>query len=236
MIILQALRLQSPVACALGYFLWGHGKLGKKRVYCFVDGFNLFHAIDDLRPKNNRLKWLDLAKLTEAFIMPSAEELKAVYYFSAYPTWLPESHKIHKKYVKALQAVGVIPVMGRFKEKKRFCKAVCRKHWISHEEKESDVNLALYMLHHAHLRNYDKAIIITADSDLCPIINLLRSSFPDKETLILTPPNRYSIAREFRYNVPTKKIKIKHLQANLLPNEIYGSNQNFLVTIPNKYK
>ncbi len=208
----------------------------KKRIYCFVDGFNLFHAIDDLRPKNNRLKWLDLNKLTKAFITPRTEALKAVYYFSAYPTWLPESHKVHKKYVKALLSVGVTPVMGRFKEKKRFCKAECRKNWISHEEKESDVNIALHMLHHAHLGAYDKAIIITADSDLCPAINLLRSGFPDKETMILIPPNRYSIAREFRYSVPTNKIKIKHLQASLLDNEVYDSNNNLMITIPAKYK
>ena len=208
----------------------------KKRVYCFVDGFNLFHAIDDLCPKNNRLKWVDLVELTKAFIIPSTEELKAVYYFSAYPTWLPQSHKVHKKYVRALQATGVFPVMGRFKEKKRLCRAECRKNWISHEEKESDVNLALYILHHAHLGNYDKAIIVTADSDLCPAINLLRSNFPDKDTMILIPPNRYSIAREFRRNVPTKKIKIKHIQANLLPNEVYDSNRKITITIPHKYK
>ncbi len=207
----------------------------KKRVYCFIDGFNLFHAIDDLRPKNNCLKWLDLNKLTKAFIVPSTEELKAVYYFSAYATWLPESHETHKKYVKALQTVGVTPVMGRFKERKQSCKE-CRRCWTSHEEKESDVNLGLYMLHHAHIDNYDKAIIVTADSDLCPAINLVRNNFPDKEILILIPPNRYSIAREFRHNVPANKIKVKHLRTSLLPNKIYDSSQTLLVDIPDKYK
>jgi len=53
MIILQALRLQSPVVCALGYFFYRDKELVKKCIYCFVDGFNLFHAVDDLRPKNN---------------------------------------------------------------------------------------------------------------------------------------------------------------------------------------
>lgn len=209
--------------------------MGKKRVYCFVDGYNLFHAIDDLRPKNNRFKWLDLNKLVNAFITNSTEELKTIYYFSAYPTWLPERHETHKKYVKALQTIGVIPVMGRFKERNQSCIG-CKRNWVSHEEKESDVNLGLYMLHHAHIDSYDKAIIITADTDLCPAIHLVKDHFPDKETLIVVPPNRYSIAREFRYNVPTNKIKIKHLEVSLLPNEIYDSNKNLVVKVPSKYK
>ena len=225
-----------PSCQCTGLFFYRDRELAKKRIFCFIDGFNLFHAIDDLRPKNNHLKWLDLNKLTKAFIIPSMEEIKAIYYFSAYATWLPKSHRTHQDYVKALQAVGVIPVMGRFKAKRRCCKAICRKHWISHEEKESDVNLALYILHHAHLNHYDKAIIITADSDLYPAINLIRNTFANKEVMVLTPPNRYSIAREFRQNVTTRKMKVKHLQASLLPNQIYDSGRNLLVTIPNKYK
>lgn len=207
----------------------------KKRVYCFIDGFNLFHSLDDLRPKNNRLKWLNLLDLTKAFIIPSREEIKAVYYFSAFATWNQGAYKIHSSYVDALKHFGVLPIIGKFKKKELRCRADCKKSWTTHEEKESDVNIALHMLHNAHLNNYDKAIIITADSDLCPAINIILQNFKNKEVMILTPPNRYCIARELRQTVITRKIKINHLKRSLLPSEIYDNKHNLIATIPEKY-
>jgi hypothetical protein len=40
----------------------------KARVACFIDGFNLFHAIKNLG--RNELKWVNLWKLMECFIDP----------------------------------------------------------------------------------------------------------------------------------------------------------------------
>ena len=37
-----------------------------KRVAVYVDGFNLYHALDDLA--ENHLKWLDLWSLSETLI------------------------------------------------------------------------------------------------------------------------------------------------------------------------
>lgn len=146
-----------------------------------------------------------------AFIIPSKEEIKNIYYFSAYATWNQQSYKVHRDYVKALQSFGVTPIIGKFKSKQQKCRADCKKFWITHEEKESDVNIAIHMLHHAHLNSYDKAMIVTSDSDLCPAINLVLETFANKEIMVLVPPNRYSIARELRQKVTTRKIKIEHL-------------------------
>lgn len=87
----------------------------KKRVVSFIDGFNLYHAICEL--KQNHLKWVNLRGLSEAFIKPSQEELCDVYFFTAYATWRELSHLRHLKYVQALEAVGVTTVLGHFKEK-----------------------------------------------------------------------------------------------------------------------
>lgn len=46
-------------------------------------------------------------------------------------------------YVAALRYVGVVPVMGQFKNKDRWCNS-CGAKWMGHEEKETDVNIALY--------------------------------------------------------------------------------------------
>lgn len=199
---------------------------------CFVDGFNLYHAIDEL--DLNYLKWLDLHKLTQAFIMSSQEKLESVFYFSAYPTWLPNSYRRHQTYVKALESIGVIPIIGHFKEKKRQC-AKCGARWCAHEEKQSDVNLAIHFLHQAHTDGFDKAFIVTADSDLCPVIDLVSGTFPEKELHILTPPNRYEIAREIRNKISTNRIKQKHLDASLFPETIYSVEGKFVCKRPVQY-
>lgn len=203
-----------------------------KRVKCFVDGFNLYHAIADL--KLNHLKWLNLHKLAQAFIRPTQEVLDAVFYFSAYPTWLESSYRRHQIYVKALEAMGVTAVIGHFKEKQKKC-LKCGTTWCAHEEKQSDVNFALHLLHQAHLDGFDKAFLITADSDLCPAIDLVLDTFPEKELVILTPPNRYQIAREIRSKVTTNKIKQKHLTVSLLPERICDEAGEVICTRPIEY-
>lgn len=203
-----------------------------KRVQCFVDGFNLYHAVADL--KLNHLKWLNLRKLAQAFIKPTQEVLESVFYFSAYPTWLEGSYRRHQIYVKALEAMGVTAVIGHFKEKQKKC-LKCGVKWCAHEEKQSDVNFALHLLHQAHLDGFDKALLVTADSDLCPAIDLVLDTFPEKELVILTPPNRYQIAREIRSKVVTNKIKQKHLVASLLPEKIYNDAGQIICTRPSEY-
>lgn len=109
------------------------------RVTAFIDGFNLYHALDDTRL--HHLKWVNLRSLCEAYISPS-DTLTDVLYFSAYATWRPDEYKRHRVFVAALQSVGVTPVLGRFKEKDRACRR-CGTRWKDHEEKETDGSTAL---------------------------------------------------------------------------------------------
>ena len=92
-----------------------------KRTYVYVDGFNLYHAINDLR--DDSLKWLCLRRLSENLIRPD-EELSKVKYFSAYATWMPDAYARHRAYISALQAEGVQFIQGQFKKKYLKCK-VC---------------------------------------------------------------------------------------------------------------
>lgn len=51
------------------------------RVYAYIDGFNLYHSIVELKtPNKNRLKWLDIRALCSLF---AKGDLREVYYFSA---------------------------------------------------------------------------------------------------------------------------------------------------------
>lgn len=152
-----------------------------------MDGFNLYHAIAELRAPE--LKWLDLWSLLRRYAAQPHQHLTAVYYFSAFATWLPDPYRRHREYVAALDATGVTTVMGHFKNKDRWC-ANCRKSWVAHEEKETDVNIGLYAINQAHKNNFDFAFLVSNDSDLAPVVRMLRAEFPSKRVRILTPPGR----------------------------------------------
>jgi uncharacterized LabA/DUF88 family protein len=210
----------------------------KARVACFIDGFNLYHAVDNMRDDAgnalHHLKWLNLRSLASAFITPTTQSLERIYYFSAYATWLADAYGRHRAYTAALESVGVTLVLGKFKEKHRKCPK-CGGQWKGHEEKESDVNFAVELVKQAHLNGFDRALLITADSDLCPAIRLVRESFPSLGLQVLTPPNSYDLAHELRGIAPTVKIKKKHLHQNLFPAEIDMGNGRKILR-PTKYE
>ncbi|MGH3979182.1 MAG: NYN domain-containing protein [Pseudonocardiaceae bacterium] len=55
-----------------------------------------------------------------------------------------------------------------------------------------DVNLALAMLEDAALDRYDMALLISADSDLCPAVRSVRRVRPDAAVIAAFPPGRSS--------------------------------------------
>jgi uncharacterized LabA/DUF88 family protein len=166
-----------------GFFYLG-GRV--KRVVCLVDGFNLYHAIKRL--KRPELKWLDLRALAERHTRPQSEQLTQVIYFSAYATWLPAQKKRHEVYVRALKERSVTVVLGHFKEKSRSC-VKCGAKWKGHEEKETDVNIALALLRLAHRDDFDRCLLVTRDSDLAPAVRMVLADFPQKTVTVVCPPN-----------------------------------------------
>lgn len=157
------------------------------RVSAFIDGFNLYHAIDDLQ--QHHWKWLNLKALCTIFSPQPDFTLSEIYYFSAYATWRPEEYKRHRDYVKALKSSGVTPIMGNFKFKDRQCHE-CNHTWTDPEEKETDVNIALCIAIGAFRNSYDRALLISGDSDLSPGVRLIKREFPDKDLRIIAPVGR----------------------------------------------
>lgn len=203
-----------------------------KRVTCYVDGFNLYHAIDDLTQPH--LKWLDLWSLAESLTYPR-ERLVSVNYFSAFATWLPDKYARHRVYVRALELRGVTTFMARFKEKDRQCYG-CGSHWIDHEEKETDVHIALKILADAFDDIFDRAIIISGDSDLVPVLTMVHTRFPTKGLLVAPPPGRYAGARDLRQQASSQmEITKGRIARNLLPAEVSGGDDDPVVTRPREY-
>jgi uncharacterized LabA/DUF88 family protein len=198
------------------------------RVIAYIDGFNLYHAIASLRKPH--LKWLDLTKLCENLLRED-EQLVEVNYFSAYATWMPDAHRRHMEYVKALRHVGVICMIGHFKRKPRRCNE-CGARWIAHEEKETDVHIAARVVVDACEDRFDRAILITADSDLVPAITIVKARFPRKEIFVAAPPKRMSAARGQQ---PRLEITQGRLAKALLPETATGPKGQLLFKRPETY-
>lgn len=199
------------------------------RVNVYIDGFNLYHAIDDLNDET--LKWVDLWKLSEAILKPG-QVLNQVKYFSAYATWRPDSYKRHRDYVAAIETMGVISVMGRFKEKKLKCKAACGEVYITHEEKETDVNIGAHLIADALQNKFDTALIISADTDLAAVIVLAKSLVGEnKRVCAVAPTGRFARSRELKHIFEITKGK---LRASSLPPTI--QTPQGVITIPAKYE
>ena len=81
--------------------------------------------------------------------------------------------------MKALRANNAIIVFGKFKVKDRYCPLCCRG-YKTHEEKQTDVNIVTCLFESAIRDEFDKAIIISGDTDLIPAIKSLKALYPTK--------------------------------------------------------
>lgn len=203
-----------------------------ERVRCYIDGFNLYHAINDLGKPH--LKWVDLMALSTVFLMTRSQRLDGVFYFSAFAKWWPEREKRHRAYVDALTARGVQCVMGHFKKKDRRCPK-CHYSWTGHEEKETDVNIALALLGHAYKDAFDHAFLISRDSDLAPAVRMVRAEFPHKKVTIIAPPNKGHSTELLSAGTGKAKLREAHIARCLLPKEIFDAGGNIAAIRPPEY-
>jgi len=202
------------------------------KVVCYIDGFNLYHGIDDL--KKPHLKWVNLYDLANSLIYPN-ERLVAVNSFSAFATWKKHQYRRHLSYVKALEHVGVNCIISHFKKKPRSCRS-CKASWMDHEEKETDVRLALKILEDAVDDVFDRAIIVSGDSDLVPVVQTIKRRYPKKNILIATPPKRFSASRDLRASAhKSKEITQGRIAKNLLPKDLQDGAGKLIVSRPERY-
>ena len=192
----------------------------------------MYHALKDL--KKPYLKWLDLQLLFSHLTRSKSQVIREILFFSAYPTWRPDSYQRHRLYVTALALRGVTPIMGQFKNKPKQC-LQCHAEWVSHEEKETDVNLALALLDLAYKDRYDHAFLLSRDSDLAPAVRKVKENFPHKKISVFAPFNYRHSSELVQASDGHKTINLKHLSTSLLPEEIYDLRGNLIVRRPLEY-
>lgn len=205
--------------------------MSQTRTVVYIDGFNLYHAIDAL--EQDHLKWVNLHALSLSLLQHN-DALVAVRYFTAYATWLPNRYKRHRKYISALKSVGVDVHIARFKEKPGKCNS-CGAEWINHEEKETDVRIALTILEDSTDGSVEKVIIISADSDLVPVIQSLKKRHPKIIVCVAVPPKMFKRGRDLQANADIYfQISSQKISEALLPGEI-SLPDGSIINRPDKY-
>jgi uncharacterized LabA/DUF88 family protein len=202
------------------------------RTSCYIDGFNLYHAIKPLgRPE---LKWLNLHALARSFL-EKEDELAEVTYFTATLMWNAEKCRRHRAYIEALSASRVTVVESRFIKSNRFCRQY-ERYCAFHEEKQTDVALAVKVMRDAHTRSIERAILVTADSDQIPLVRAIRHSFPALSIEIAAPPGRMREAREL-CSVASRFAEISpgRLRTCLLPRNVVDEAGRLVAVCPARY-
>lgn len=158
-----------------------------KKAAMYIDGFNLYHAINELGEAF--LKWCNLWRLGE-IIIPSADEtlVRVVYCTAFYPGDERKNWR-HRQYLAALKINKVDHVMGHYVHEPMNCND-CGRRWLKPTEKETDINLALTLMNDAHTNVFDVAYLVTADSDQAATAYTLKRLFPQKRLVTVAPPSR----------------------------------------------
>jgi uncharacterized LabA/DUF88 family protein len=119
---------------------------------------------------------------------------------------------------------------GEFKKRDKYCNN-CKKRYQTFEEKQTDVNIAIQLFKLSIENKYDKAIIISGDSDLIPSINAVRKTFPDKQIGVIIPIGRRADALKQACDF-YMKMKEKHLSSATFEKNIKINDKEFLVCPP----
>ena len=120
----------------------------------------------------------------------------------------------------AQESEGVKVTFGKFKEKLVECKATCKATFPIWQEKQTDVNIAVRMVELARQNAYDKALIVSGDSDLIPAIKLIQEIWPEKQVAVIVPIGRRGDDIEQACKKNRFTMTEEHLRRSKLPDKL----------------
>jgi hypothetical protein len=190
------------------------------RAAFYVDGFNLYHALDALNQPH--LKWLNLFALGSRILNRNQETLVKVRYCTALKPGLKavEKNKRHREYITALKWFNVKVHEGHFISDNVDC-SKCGHVWESPKEKETDVNIALLLFDDAYQDAFDVAYLLTADSDQGATARMLKKRFPKKRLVSVVPPGMEASKSIMTYADHRYKLNEDIIEQCLLPGVEY---------------
>ncbi len=192
-----------------------------KSVCFLVDGFNVYHSLREVEKlTGNRVRWLDLQKLLGGSLQAVRSavgervEVSKICYFSALAHHLTGTNRDavnrHLTYISALESTGVEVVLSSFKAKGVECPA-CGRTFKRHEEKETDVGIAMKLIDVLARSECDAVILITGDTDQIPAIRTAKSLFPQRKIGVGFPFMRHNreltLVADFTFSIGQKEMQ-----------------------------
>ena len=200
------------------------------RVNFYIDGFNFYYG---LKSKGwRKYYWLDLVLFCESFLKPG-QIIGDVLYFTATPSnqgkkdrqdLFFSANKLNPKFKL---------VFGKFVRKKvRYG----GQEYLTFEEKQTDVNIAVEMIKNVVQNKCDISVLISADSDLIPPINLIRELDPKHRLFTYFPPNRYSIDLLNNSDITLKLNRYEHRFKKAVLEEKITLKNGYVITRPSGWR
>ena len=187
----------------------------KKRCVFYIDGFNFYYGLKRAMLADRRwgnAYWIDLVKLCEGFAAPD-EFVEKVIYFTAYPLSARKSSR-QSAFLNANKAINgdkFEVVRGKYLDKHIIC-PYCKGDISRPEEKKTDVNISVRILRDCIHKSVDTVVLVSADTDLLPPLETVKSDFPQVKIRICFPPSNYS--HEISETAKSWKVKVTQLLKN----------------------
>ena len=175
------------------------------RIIFYIDGFNLYYGIRNRgtlnahkKPKpTSKYKWLDLVALCKALV--SSCDVVKIKYFTARIENCGDKTERQAQYLKIWEDNPLVEVIEgkylRSNVRRPLSDGSGVVEVIKDEEKGTDVNLASHLLIDGVNDEYDKAAIISNDSDFAYPIEFVKNSLK-KPVFIFNPQHNRSATLE----------------------------------------
>jgi len=161
----------------------------KQRVIVYVDGFNFYYG---LKAKGwKKFYWLDVVKFFER-MLDDNQELVEVNYFSARPHNIEAARRQDLFFSVNNMNRKFHLILGKYLKKNIPC-PICGGTIHSYEEKETDVRVATQIINDVYQDRCDISIIVSADSDMVPAIEVIQDIAPDHKIFAFFPPTKHSV-------------------------------------------
>ncbi len=211
------------------------------RVTYYFDGFNFYYGLKKKSTSDNswrKFYWIDFVRLCEQFLGPD-QTIEKVKYFSAAPLNIGKQSRQSAlfKANNLLNPNKFEIVRGKYYKKTQTCKH-CGEVYKVPEEKRTDVNISVHLIGDCLLDKTDILIVITADSDIVPPIEFIKTNFPKKKIKIYFPPqvSSYDLERiatkrpvYLEYNKPK-------FTNSIMPDIVYNADKSDSAIIPAEWK
>lgn len=209
----------------------------------YIDALNLYYK----RLRRSRFRWLDVVKFADLLLTQDhVVRVKLYYAMVKSPPWDRGSHDRQANYLSALRTLDRLDLVAgkmrtTFEDKVaqdqlpdgRF---VLRRVYVT-EEKGSDVNLATDLLWDASQSKYEKAVVVSGDTDLERCMHVVKAHTTTRVVSVIprafpNPPanNESGYVRQLR--------NVSHQQIGYISDELLAAAQlpDRVVTRRGKFK